>query len=465
MRVRLVVGGCEAGRRIRARLAAASVHLATLKRRSQENALSARFAVPTNPILGPLAEIGMQLWNFLSCRRVFGSSQGSFPSSLPSSDTSQLLSGIFYHIVPYPPPKMFKRVAKATSRKVDVNDLKSATGDDTAIGIDQLVDESSSSEGEDSDGDDDDDDSDQEDDDAADEDEDGSAEVDGKDSAKAGSKRKRAKDTEEDEAHEAAAQVSIDDAMQDPIYVPTEGEKKHGVFASRCIVCEAAVLKTPHLVTAHLEGKAHKRRMERFQRYVQDQLSETQRKAIDARDAVDQMDAWRAEQDELEKEKLSQAPPSKRALAKKQKAAEFRQKKKEKALKRKAKKADESDKDTAKEASSEAASAEAKSPSKKAEKDSEEGKTSTVKSPSKKADKNMAKEETNEAKRPSKKVKKNSGEEEVPKVMTPSKQAEKVSAEEKTPKVETPSKKTNADSGEQPTPNARSPRKRSRKSA
>lgn len=225
---------------------------------------------------------------------------------------------------------MFKRVAKATSKKAEVEDLKDATGDDTAIGIDRLVDESSSSEGEDSE-DDDDDDSDEE-----DEDEAADSAEEGTDPSKAGSKRKRAK---EDEANEdALAQVSIDDAIQDPIYVPTEGEKKHGVFASRCIVCEAAVLKTPHLVTAHLEGKAHKRRMERFQRYVQEHVSEAQRKTLDARDAVDQMDDWKAEQEELERQKVAEAPLSKRALAKKAKAAEFRKKKKEQALKRKAQK-------------------------------------------------------------------------------------------------------------------------------
>ncbi|GAC97569.1 hypothetical protein PHSY_005155 [Pseudozyma hubeiensis SY62] len=223
---------------------------------------------------------------------------------------------------------MFKRVAKATSKKADVEDLKDATGDDTAVGIDRLVDESSSSEGEDSDGDDDDDDS---------EDEEQEQEQE-QDENVSDAKRKRSKD-QEPEQDDAEAQVSIADAIQDPIYVPTEGEKKHGVFASRCIVCEAAVLKTANLVTAHLEAKAHKRRMERFQKYVEHQLSDAQRKALDARDAVEQMDEWKAEQDELERKKLADAPPSKKALAKKQKAAEFRQKKKEQALKRKAKKA------------------------------------------------------------------------------------------------------------------------------
>lgn len=228
---------------------------------------------------------------------------------------------------------MFKRVAKATSKKADVDDLKDATGDDTAVGIDRLVDESSSSEGEDSDGDDDDDDS-------EDENEEQQQDVDVSDaeSSKMSSKRKRSKDQEQ-EQDDAEAQVSIADAIQDPIYVPTEGEKKHGVFASRCIICETAVLKTANLVTAHLEAKAHKRRMERFQKYVEHQLSDAQRKALDARDAVEQMDDWKAEQDELERKTLADAPPSKKALAKKQKAAEFRQKKKEQALKRKAKKA------------------------------------------------------------------------------------------------------------------------------
>ncbi|TKY85473.1 hypothetical protein EX895_005635 [Sporisorium graminicola] len=207
---------------------------------------------------------------------------------------------------------MFKRVAKATSKKVLVDDLKDAAGDDTAIGIDKLVDESSSSEGEDSDGDDDDDDSE----DDQDVEKDGEAED--EDSPKAGSKRKRSKDEQQDEqADDVAAQVTIDDAIKDPIYVPTEGEKKHGIFASRCIVCEAAVLKSTDLVNAHLEAKAHKRRLERFHQFVQNQLSETQRKALDARDAVEQMDAWKAQQDELEKQKLAAAPPSKRALAKK----------------------------------------------------------------------------------------------------------------------------------------------------
>ena len=234
---------------------------------------------------------------------------------------------------------MFKRVAKATSRKADVEDLRDATGDDTAIGIDKLVDDSSSSEGEDSDNEEDEDESDDED----DEDERDA------ENSKAGSKRKRTKEQDEEEEVEAAARVTIEDAIKDPIYVPTEGEKKHGIFASRCIVCEAAVLKTSDLVSAHLEAKAHKRRMGRFQRYVQEQLSEDQRKAIDARDAVDQMDAWRAQQDELHKKKQAEAPPSRRALAKKQKAAEFRKKKKEQALKRKAaKEAAPRDKDAAK---------------------------------------------------------------------------------------------------------------------
>ncbi|SNX87299.1 uncharacterized protein MEPE_06009 [Melanopsichium pennsylvanicum] len=240
---------------------------------------------------------------------------------------------------------MFKRVAKATSKKVDADELKDATGDDTAIGIDRLVDESSSSEDEDSEEED--EDSETEGDGGNVDSEQGSdgnygdADADAEDAPQLRSKRKRSKDDEEDEAEdEAAAQVSIEDTIKDPIYVPTEGEKKHGVFASRCVVCEAAVLKDAHLVTAHLEGKAHKRRMERFQRYVQNHLSETQRKALDARDAVDQMEAWRAEQDELEKKSLAEAPPSKRALAKKQKAAEFRKKKKEQAIKRKAQKQD-----------------------------------------------------------------------------------------------------------------------------
>ena len=245
---------------------------------------------------------------------------------------------------------MFKRVAKATSKKADVDDHKDMIGDDTPVGIDRLVDESSSSEGEESEGEEDESD-DEENDGEGNSDQDDSAE-DSEKASKAGFKRKRTEDdgADEEAEEEAAAQVSIDDAIQDPIYVPTEGEKKHGVFASRCIVCEAAVLKTPHLVAAHLEGKAHKRRMERFQRFVQDQLTETQRKAMDARDTVDQMDVWKSEQDEIEKKKLSEAPPSKRALAKKQKAAEFRQKKKEQALKRKAQKAANGDKDVGNEA-------------------------------------------------------------------------------------------------------------------
>lgn len=226
---------------------------------------------------------------------------------------------------------MFKRVAKATSKKADVDEIKDATGDDTAIGIDRLVDESSSSEGEDSE--DDDQDSDQEEDDDDDQKAaDSSAEDEAQ--AKAGSKRKRTQDEQQDDQALAAAQVSIEDAIRDPIYVPTEGEKKHGVLASRCIICGAAVLKTPHLVTAHLDSKAHQRRMRRFQRYVQDELSETQRKALDARDAIDQMDAWKAEQDEIEKKRLADAPPSQRKLAKQEKAAEIRKKKKEMARRR-----------------------------------------------------------------------------------------------------------------------------------
>lgn len=241
---------------------------------------------------------------------------------------------------------MFKRVAKATSKKVDVDGLKEVTGDDTAIGIDKLVDESSSSEGEDFDDEDNDSDSDSD-----DEEESkvkGDDQAQDKTSSKAGSKRKRSQDQDEEEQNEAAAQVSIVEAIQDPIYVPTEGEKKHGVFASRCIVCEAAVLKTSHLVTAHLEAKAHKRRMERFQKYVEKQLTETQRKALDARDAVEQMDVWKAEQVELEQKRLAEAPPSKKALERKQKATEFRKKKKEQAMKRKAQKAAKGDKDAAK---------------------------------------------------------------------------------------------------------------------
>ncbi|GAK65762.1 uncharacterized protein PAN0_010d3982 [Moesziomyces antarcticus] len=231
---------------------------------------------------------------------------------------------------------MFKRVAKATGRKGDVDELKLATGDDTAIGVDKLIDESSSSEGEDDDS--------EEEDDEKDGSEDSEGEASGEEAKlKAGSKRKRVEDDEADaadaaKAEAAAVQVSIREAMQDPIYVPTEGEKKHGVLASRCIVCEAAVLKTPHLVAEHLEGKGHKRRFERFQSFVQEQLSEGQRKNLDARDAVDQMDAWKTEQDALAKQKLADAPPSKSKLAKKKKAAEFRKMKKEAAHKRRLKK-------------------------------------------------------------------------------------------------------------------------------
>ncbi len=195
--------------------------------------------------------------------------------------------------------------------------------------------------------------------------------------------------------------MSIDDAIQDPNLRPHRRiEKKHGVFASRCIVCEAAVLKTPHLVTAHLEGKAHKRRMERFQRYVQDQLSETQRK-LSMPETLWINGCLEGRTDELEKEKLSQAPPSKRALAKKQKAAEFRQKKKEQASKRKAKKSAEVDNDTAEKGSS-GTDQQGKEPEQKAKKDREEEKTPKVKSPSKKADLDTAKEE----KSPSKKAEK-----------------------------------------------------------
>lgn len=269
------------------------------------------------------------LFFLISCKKAlrFSLCETTFPSSLR-----------FHSISPL--PKMFKRVAKATGRKGDVDELKLATGDDTAIGVDKLIDESSSSEGEDDDSEDD------ESEEEGDE-KDGSGDSEGESSnadakSKAGSKRKRTEADEADAAkvEGAAVQVSIREAIQDPIYVPTEGEKKHGVLASRCIVCEAAVLKTPHLVAEHLEGKGHKRRFERFQSFVQDQLSEGQRKNLDARDAVDQMDAWKTEQDALDKQKLADAAPSKRKLARKKKAAEYRKKKKELALQRKVKKKD-----------------------------------------------------------------------------------------------------------------------------
>ncbi len=231
---------------------------------------------------------------------------------------------------------MFKRVAKATSKRDDAEDYKLATGDDTAIGIDRLVDESSSSEGEDSDGEDDDssDDEDAKEEESEEAGEQGS-DGEGKDDSKAGSKRKRGKDEPEAEEEVAAAQVSIDDAIQDPIYVPTEGERSTASLHRAAL--SARPQSSRHLTSSPLIWKARATSDEWsvFQRYVQDQLSESQRKGLDARDAVDNMDAWKAEQDELEKQKLAAAPLSKKALAKKEKAAEFRKKKKEQALKKK----------------------------------------------------------------------------------------------------------------------------------
>lgn len=227
---------------------------------------------------------------------------------------------------------MFKRVDKATGKRDRVDQLKWKTGDDTAVSIDQLADESSSSESD------------------SDSESNASSSGDKKTevTTKQAHKRKRTQsdaeegsdassgddDSEDKEAEEAPVRlahegpaVTIDEALKDPIYVPTSGEKKHGVMASKCILCEKASLKSAHLVEEHLNGKSHKRRMERFTLYISEQMSSADRKSVDARDAVDDMDTWKAAQ-MLEAQKAASANKTPSNAAKKEKLRQIRIKKK-----------------------------------------------------------------------------------------------------------------------------------------
>ncbi|PWY99584.1 hypothetical protein BCV70DRAFT_190423 [Testicularia cyperi] len=182
---------------------------------------------------------------------------------------------------------MFKRVSKATSRKDKVDQLKELTGDDTAVAIDKMVDESSDS------------DTDSEDESVSSKNE---ADSDVDDTNEDVSSRSGDQDEDEpEEQEEADTGVSIQDALTDPIYVPTSGEKKHGELASRCLICSAAVLKSPHQVSSHLESKNHSRRTTRFEAFVSQQLNPSDRQSLDARDAVERMDNWNEQQKESTK--------------------------------------------------------------------------------------------------------------------------------------------------------------------
>lgn len=222
--------------------------------------------------------------------------------------------------------------------------MKKKTGDDTAVSIDQLADDSSSSE------------SDSDSESSASSSDDNKRQA----TAKAASKRKRTDldeqedadlnsssdedDSEDEETEDAPVRlphagpaVTIDEALKDPIYVPTSGDKKHGAMASKCILCEKASLKAAHLVEEHLQGKSHKRRMERFTSYTSEQMSPAERKSTDARDAVEDMDAWKEAKDLAEKAAAAASKPSKTAVKKEKLRIMRRVKKNEKRMAKKEK--------------------------------------------------------------------------------------------------------------------------------
>ena len=144
-------------------------------------------------------------------------------------------------------------------------------------------------------------------------------------------------ETEQEEEEDIPMGMTVNEALEDPIYIDPSNPSKGGVPESSCVVCPAARLKSEQMVQSHLGSKvslflfdpsispsslantavfslkSHKRRLERFREYAESELSE---EPMDPRDAVEAMDEAR---DAAEQEKKQAATQSKKTLKKAQK--------------------------------------------------------------------------------------------------------------------------------------------------
>lgn len=71
--------------------------------------------------------------------------------------------------------------------------------------------------------------------------------------------------------------LSISQSLQSPFYISPDSPAKAGVPWTSCLVCPLAQLKTAKAVEVHEGAKAHRRRFERYTRYVAERLTRTER--------------------------------------------------------------------------------------------------------------------------------------------------------------------------------------------